>query len=98
MSYELIQVRVEGEKVGVITLNRPKALNALNGPLMDELGADFAIVTPAFPENGRTVFKGHLFVGDLLLSDSPMRHHPLTPMTDANLVRVITKRAVLKLK
>jgi hypothetical protein len=35
--------------------------------------ADFAIVTPAFPENGRTVFKGHLFVGDLLLSDSPMR-------------------------
>jgi len=57
--------------------------------LMDELGADFAIVTPAFPENGRTVFKGHLFVGDQLLSDSPMRHHPLTPMTDANLVRVM---------
>ena len=49
----------------------------------------FAIVTPAFPENGRTVFKGHLFVGDVLLSDSPMRHHPLTPMTDANLVRVM---------
>jgi 3-dehydrotetronate 4-kinase len=57
--------------------------------LMDELQADFAIVTPAFPENGRTVFKGHLFVGDLLLSDSPMRQHPLTPMTDANLVRVL---------
>ncbi|MGA1316658.1 MAG: 3-oxo-tetronate kinase [Rubrivivax sp.] len=50
---------------------------------------DFAIVTPAFPENARTVYKGHLFVGDLLLSDSPMRHHPLTPMTDANLVRVM---------
>ncbi len=50
---------------------------------------DFALVTPAFPENGRTVFKGHLFVGDMLLSDSPMRHHPLTPMTDANLVRVM---------
>ena len=50
---------------------------------------DFALVTPAFPENGRTVFKGHLFVGDVLLSDSPMRHHPLTPMTDANLVRVM---------
>jgi len=50
---------------------------------------DFAIVTPAFPENGRTVFKGHLFVGDALLSDSPMRHHPLTPMTDASLVRVM---------
>ena len=57
--------------------------------LMDELQAGLAIVTPAFPENGRTVFKGHLFVGDLLLSDSPMRAHPLTPMTDANLVRVL---------
>jgi uncharacterized protein YgbK (DUF1537 family) len=57
--------------------------------LMDELQAGLAIVTPAFPENGRTVFKGHLFVGDLLLSDSPMRTHPLTPMTDANLVRVL---------
>lgn len=56
---------------------------------MDELGADFVIVTPAFPENARTVFKGHLFVGDVLLSDSSMRHHPLTPMTDANLVRVM---------
>jgi 3-dehydrotetronate 4-kinase len=57
--------------------------------LADELGARLVIVTPAFPENGRTVFKGHLFVGDVLLSDSPMRHHPLTPMTDANLVRVL---------
>jgi 3-dehydrotetronate 4-kinase len=57
--------------------------------LRDELGAGIAIVTPAFPENGRTVFKGHLFVGDALLSDSPMRDHPLTPMTDANLVRVL---------
>ncbi len=57
--------------------------------LMAELGAASVIVTPAFPENGRTVFKGHLFVGDLLLSDSPMQHHPLTPMTDANLVRVM---------
>jgi uncharacterized protein YgbK (DUF1537 family) len=57
------------------------------GPGMPDAG--FALVTPAFPENGRTVFKGHLFVGDVLLSDSPMRHHPLTPMTDANLVRVM---------
>jgi uncharacterized protein YgbK (DUF1537 family) len=57
--------------------------------LLAETGGRFAIVTPAFPEAGRTVFKGHLFVGDLLLSDSPMRHHPLTPMTDANLVRVL---------
>jgi 3-dehydrotetronate 4-kinase len=57
--------------------------------LLQELGGGFVLVTPAFPENGRTVFKGHLFVGDVLLSDSPMRHHPLTPMTDANLVRVL---------
>ena len=42
-----------------------------------------------FPDNGRTVFKGHLFVGDVLLSESGMRNHPLTPMTDANLVRVL---------
>jgi uncharacterized protein YgbK (DUF1537 family) len=57
--------------------------------LLEALGTDFCIVTPAFPDNGRTVFKGHLFVGEVLLSDSGMRHHPLTPMTDANLVRVL---------
>jgi len=57
--------------------------------LMDALGCDFAVATPAFPDNGRTVFRGHLFVGDQLLSDSGMRDHPLTPMTDANLVRVM---------
>ena len=57
--------------------------------LLDELGAAFAIACPAFPENGRTVFRGHLFVGDQLLSDTGMRDHPLTPMTDSNLVRVL---------
>src|SRR5258708_6467326 len=57
--------------------------------LMDALGCEFTIATPAFPDNQRTVFKGHLFVGDVLLSDSGMRNHPLTPMTDANLVRVL---------
>ncbi len=57
--------------------------------LMQALGADFTIACPAFPENGRTVFRGHLFVGDQLLSDSGMKNHPLTPMTDANLVRVL---------
>src|SRR5450631_3397055 len=67
-------------------------LDALQGP-----GQGFTIACPAFPENQRTVFKGHLFVGDQLLSDSGMRHHPLTPMTDANLVRVLqpqTRRKV----
>jgi len=57
--------------------------------LANELGAKFVCVTPAFPENARTVYKGHLFVGDVLLSESGMRNHPLTPMTDANLVRVM---------
>lgn len=57
--------------------------------LLAALGGGQALVCPAFPENGRTVFRGHLFVGDQLLSDSGMRSHPLTPMTDANLVRVM---------
>jgi uncharacterized protein YgbK (DUF1537 family) len=55
--------------------------------LMAALGTAQTLVCPAFPENGRTVFRGHLFVGDELLSDSGMRHHPLTPMSDSNLVR-----------
>ena len=57
--------------------------------LMAALGTDFTIATPAFPDNHRTVFKGHLFVGDVLLNESGMQNHPLTPMTDANLVRVL---------
>lgn len=57
--------------------------------LMDELGCDFSAVVPAFPDNERTVFRGHLFVGDVLLNDSGMQNHPLTPMTDANLVRFL---------
>ena len=57
--------------------------------LMQAMGCDFTIATPAFPDNQRTVFKGHLFVGDQLLSDSGMKNHPLTPMTDANLVHVL---------
>jgi uncharacterized protein YgbK (DUF1537 family) len=57
--------------------------------LMDALDAPFALACPAFPENGRSVFRGHLFVGDQLLSDTGMRDHPLTPMTDSNLVRVL---------
>ena len=57
--------------------------------LMQALVSDFTIACPAFPVNGRTIYKGHLFVGDVLLSDSGMRHHPLTPMSDANLVRFL---------
>ncbi len=65
--------------------------------LMEALGEDFTIASPAFPENGRTIFKGHLFVGDVLLSASGMKDHPLTPMRNSNLVQVLqeqTKRQV----
>lgn len=65
--------------------------------LMDALGTDFTIATPAFPDNKRTVFKGYLFAGECLLNESGMQNHPLTPMTDPNLVRVMqaqTKRRV----
>ncbi len=65
--------------------------------LMEALKTDFTIANPAFPDNGRTVFKGYLFVGNVLLHESGMQNHPLTPMTDANLVRVMqvqTKRKV----
>jgi uncharacterized protein YgbK (DUF1537 family) len=57
--------------------------------LMDELGCEFSVATPAFPDAGRTVYQGHLFLGDTLLSETHMRTHPLTPMTDANLVRFL---------
>ena len=57
--------------------------------LMNALDCDFTIATPAFPDNKRTVFNGYLFVGDVLLSESGMQNHPLTPMTDSNLVRVM---------
>jgi uncharacterized protein YgbK (DUF1537 family) len=67
-------------------------LDALHGP-----GAGFTIACPALPAYGRTVYRGHLFVGDCLLSESGMEQHPLTPMTDPNLVRVLqaqTRRKV----
>jgi uncharacterized protein YgbK (DUF1537 family) len=64
--------------------------------LMDALGARFTIACPAFPTNKRTIYQGHLFVGDALLSESPMRDHPLTPMHDANLVRVLGRQTPRK--
>lgn len=64
--------------------------------LMQALDTHYTIACPAFPENQRTIFKGHLFVGDQLLSDSGMRNHPLTPMTDANLVRVLQPQTKCK--
>jgi len=64
--------------------------------LLSALEAPFTIACPAFPENGRTLFNGHLFVGETLLSESGMRHHPLTPMTDANLVRVLQRQTPRK--
>jgi uncharacterized protein YgbK (DUF1537 family) len=61
--------------------------------LLEKLDAPFTIAGPAYPALGRTVYSGHLFVNGELLSDSPMRHHPLTPMTDANLVRVLGRQS-----
>ena len=60
--------------------------------LLDLCTADLTIACPAFPANGRTVYQGHLFVGAQLLSDSPMKDHPLTPMRDADLVRVLGRQ------
>jgi uncharacterized protein YgbK (DUF1537 family) len=64
------------------------------GPVADALIAaldcGFALACPAFPTNARTVYQGHLFVGGTLLNESGMENHPLTPMTDANLVRVLS--------
>ncbi len=60
--------------------------------LLDALGDDFSIACPAFPRNARTICKGYLFVGDVLLNESGMQDHPLTPMTDANLVRVLDRQ------
>ena len=64
--------------------------------LMEALGCDFTIATPAFPDNKRTVFKGYLFAGDVLVNESGMQNHPLTPMTDANLVRVLQAQCTRK--
>ena len=60
--------------------------------LLEFLSSDLTIACPAFPANGRSIYLGHLFVGHMLLSDSPMKDHPLTPMRDANLVRVLQRQ------
>ena len=60
--------------------------------LMRRLDCGFALANPAFPTNGRTVYQGHLFVGQVLLNESGMENHPLTPMRDANLVRVLGRQ------
>jgi 3-dehydrotetronate 4-kinase len=61
--------------------------------LMRALGADFTLFCPAFPEAGRTIYRGYLFVGELLLSESGMRDHPLTPMRDPSLIRVLQRQS-----
>jgi uncharacterized protein YgbK (DUF1537 family) len=67
------------------------------GPVTDALraraGSGAAPVMPAFPETGRTVYRGHLFVGDVPLHESPMKDHPLNPMRDSNLVRVLQRQS-----
>ena len=67
------------------------------GPVMDALRADsgetIVLVTPAFPETGRTVYQGNLFVGPVPLNESPLKDHPLNPMHDSNLVRVLARQS-----
>ena len=69
------------------------------GPVTEALLAltdsDLTIACPSFPAAGRTTYRGHLFVGDALLSDSPLKDHPLNPMHDANLVRVLARQTKL---
>ncbi|MBS0560737.1 MAG: four-carbon acid sugar kinase family protein [Proteobacteria bacterium] len=60
--------------------------------LTEALGCGFALACPAFPANARSVYQGHLFVGSMLLNESGMENHPLTPMRDANLVRVLSRQ------
>ena len=61
--------------------------------LMAKLGAELALVCPAFPTNKRTVYMGNLFVGEVPLAESPMKDHPLTPMRDSSLVRVMQRQS-----
>jgi uncharacterized protein YgbK (DUF1537 family) len=67
------------------------------GPVMDALrmdaGDNVVLVTPAFPEAGRTVYQGNLFVGSVPLNESPLKNHPLNPMHDSNLVRVLARQS-----
>ena len=64
--------------------------------LLDAINETMTIVCPAYPRNRRTIYRGNLFVGDELLSESPMRNHPLTPMTDSNLVRLMARQSPRK--
>jgi 3-dehydrotetronate 4-kinase len=70
------------------------------GPVMDALRDDcgdrIVLVTPAFPETGRTVYQGNLFVGSVPLNESPLKDHPLNPMHDSNLVRVLARQSKTK--
>ncbi len=61
--------------------------------LLHALGERFALICPAFPANERTVYQGHLFVGSRLLNESGMEKHPLTPMTDADLVHLMAAQS-----
>ncbi|MFJ9558438.1 3-oxo-tetronate kinase [Streptomyces fuscichromogenes] len=65
-------------------------IGPVSDALLDTAGAPLTLHCPASPPNGRTVYQGHLFVHDQLLSDSPLRHHPLNPMTDSALVRLLS--------
>ena len=87
--------------IAVALLALSGAWNAGNiGPVMDALRADsgdaIVLVTPAFPETGHTVYQGNLFVGSVPLNESPLKDHPLNPMHDSNLVRVLARQSRTK--
>src|SRR6202012_4555029 len=72
------------------------------GPVMDALikaegDPPVVLVNSAFPENKRAIFFGNLFVGDVPLNESSMKDHPLNPMHDANLVRVLGRQSATRI-
>lgn len=71
-------------------------IGPVSDALLESIGDDFAVMCPSFPTNKRTVYQGYLFAGDRLLNESGMENHPLNPMKDANLVRVLSRQTAGK--
>jgi uncharacterized protein YgbK (DUF1537 family) len=90
-AYERLRVlepaQVQFKYCSTFDSTRKGNIGPVTEALLDRMGADFTIAVPALPVNGRTQYLGHLFVGGRLLAETHMRHHPLNPMTDSNLVR-----------
>jgi 3-dehydrotetronate 4-kinase len=96
-AYEWLSARATGQLIFKVCSTFDSTAEGNIGPvadaLLDRLGADTAVVCPAMPANRRTVYMGHLFVGDRLLQESPMADHPLTPMRDSDVVRLLGRQS-----